>query len=604
MFEHPCRRGPVLLVGINAKYIHTNLALRDLRAYALARGNFSVQLQEFTINQPLDQILEGIYRAEPALIAFSCYIWNLDLVQKLGDDLKQILPRVPIICGGPEVSFESVRFLQENPWADGVLSGEGEEAFFQLLRAVRGEQAYGEVPSLIWRRNGEIVENPLAEPLDLQEIPFPYGQGEDLSNRIVYYESSRGCPFRCRYCLSSLAGNVRLLPLERVYQDLDFFLKRQVRQVKFVDRTFNCNREHAMGIWRYLIEHDNGVTNFHFELAAHLLRPQELELLRTAREGLFQFEIGVQSTNASTIQAIDRTTDFQTIGRACRTIASFGNIHQHLDLIAGLPWEDFASFGRSFDDVYALGPEQLQLGFLKVLKGSGMYRDAARYGILYRHRPPYEVLQTHVLPYGDLLRLKEVEAMVELYYNSCRFSQGVEYLVSLWPRPFLFYLELGEFFLQRGYTPSSLTESRQYEGLRALAPERCAVVNLWELDCRLLFDLCRHRTPRKLPEGLQVPPMPPKDWVRAQFARPQVQAFYQDYGDLSQVQLERAVHCQVFPFDVQGIWEGQVLCFFHYRRRDLLGRAAVLTLPLGEDPVKCSTSKGKGVYHAHGIGTK
>ena len=573
---------PVLLVGINAKYIHINLALRCLRAYSEKRGNFPLQIQEYTINQPLDQMLEGIYQAQPAVIAFSCYLWNIELVEKLGDDLKQILPQVPIICGGPEVSYDAKDFLNRHPWADGILVGEREEAFYQLLRGFQGEISLEQVPSLVWRQGEHLVENPLAAPLPLEEIPFPYQEGEDLSNHILYYESSRGCPFRCRYCLSSLAGKVRLLPLDRVYEDLAFFLSKGVRQVKFVDRTFNCNREHARGIWRFLMEHDNGVTNFHFELAAHLLQEEDLELLRTARKGLFQFEIGVQSTNEDTIRSIDRTTNFSTIQQVCRTLASFENIHQHLDLIAGLPWEDFASFGRSFDDVFALRPEQLQLGFLKVLKGSGMHRDAQRYQIRYRHRAPYEVLQTHVLSYGDLLRLKELEMVLELYYNSGRFACTTDYLASLWDRPFSFFLELGAYFSAHGYTPTNLTQERQYEALRSFALESRPQVDPWALDSRLLFDLCRHQRPRKLPQGLHILEMPSKEWVRDQFARPEVAAFYENYQDLSQVQLERTVCCQRFPFDVQGRQSGPVLCFFNYRCRDLLGHAQVLTLPFDD----------------------
>ena len=384
----------VLLTAVNAKYIHSNLAVYDLRAYAetYGTGGAQVEIAEYTINHTIDYILEGIYKAKPDVLCFSCYIWNLDYVEQLMDEYHKICPEVPIWVGGPEVSYETEAFLKEHPQVTGVMTGEGEETFLELCesyaKAGIGEMAekmnLSGIKGIMYRAGESLVKTGAREPLDLNRIPFCYGGVEDFRNRIIYYESSRGCPFRCSYCLSSVEKTLRFRDVERVKKELAFFLEQEVAQVKFVDRTFNCRHEHAMEIWKFLIEHDNGVTNFHFEISADLLTDEEIALIGQMRPGLIQLEIGVQSTNDATITEIHRTMQLDRLKAVVRSIQEKENIHEHLDLIAGLPYEGYETFARSFDEIYALKPNQLQLGFLKVLKGSYMYEHATEYGLIYR----------------------------------------------------------------------------------------------------------------------------------------------------------------------------------------------------------------------------
>ena len=363
----------ILLIAINAKYIHSNLAVYCLRACA---GEYreQVEIAEYTINHQKEEILADIYRRKPDVAAFSCYIWNREYVAGLIRDFHLLCPKVPVWAGGPEVSYDAVRFLQEYPQAAGVMAGEGERSFRALAeiyaRGLEAETELAGIPGLIWRRaSGEISENLPAKQMDLDEIPFVYESLEDFAHKIIYYESSRGCPFSCSYCLSSIDKRVRFRSLELVFQELQFFLDAKVPQVKFVDRTFNCSHSHAKAIWRYLAEHDNGITNFHFEIAADLLDEEELEILAGMRVGLIQLEIGVQSVNPKTLQEIERVTEISRLAQRTAYVRGGNNIHQHLDLIAGLPYEDYESFIHSFNEVYAMAPQQLQLGFLKVLKG-------------------------------------------------------------------------------------------------------------------------------------------------------------------------------------------------------------------------------------------
>ena len=362
----------IALVACNAKYIHSNLALYSLRAYA-ADFRKNIVLKEYTINQQKDDILRDLYQEAPDVVAVSCYIWNISFVKELAADLHKILPEVPIWAGGPEVSYDAEDFLRQNPAFCGVMAGEGEETFSELAAFyVNGQGCREKIKGIVWRNGDDIIHNGWRETMDLSKIPFPYSDLTDFQNRIIYYESSRGCPFSCSYCLSSVDKKLRFRNVELVKEELQFFLDRKVPQVKFVDRTFNCRHAHAMEIWKYISEHDNGITNFHFEISADLLNEAELKCIEKMRPGLIQLEIGVQSTNPRTIRAINRTMDFGKLSTIVNRIHGFKNIHQHLDLIAGLPWEDYNSFRRSFNDVYALQPQQLQLGFLKVLKGSHM----------------------------------------------------------------------------------------------------------------------------------------------------------------------------------------------------------------------------------------
>ena len=482
----------ILLAACNAKYIHSNLAVYNLKSCS---GEYSpnVVIKEYTINQIQDDILKDIYLEQPDVICFSCYIWNISFVKELVPDLKKILPHVDFWAGGPEVSYDAVEFLKKNPAFFGVMVGEGEETFHELagyyierkpenLKEIRGVAFHDET------KVPDIVHTGWRELMDLSKVPFAYSNLTEFKNRIIYYESSRGCPFSCSYCLSSIDKKLRFRDIELVKKELQFFIDNKVPQVKFVDRTFNCKHDHAMAIWRYITEHDNGITNFHFEISADLLREEELALMKTMRPGLIQLEIGVQSTNPQTIKAIRRTMDFEKLKGIVEQIHSFGNIHQHLDLIAGLPYEGYDSFHKSFCDVYALRPEQFQLGFLKVLKGSHMMEMTGEYQILYKDREPYEVLSTAWLTYGEILRLKMVESMVEVYYNSGQFKHTLVFLEQYFEDPFRMYEALGRFYEKKGYSEISHSRMRRYEILMEFAGEQ-KEIPLEVLSDVMLLDL-------------------------------------------------------------------------------------------------------------------
>lgn len=466
----------ILLAACNAKYIHSNLAVYNLKSCS---GEYSsrVVVKEYTINQIRDDILKDIYLEQPDVVCFSCYIWNISFVRELVPDLKKILPQVEFWAGGPEVSYDAVEFLKKNPAFFGVMVGEGEETFHELAGYYieRKPETLSGIRGVAFRdenKGRDIVHTGWRELMDLSKVPFAYSNLTEFKNRIIYYESSRGCPFSCSYCLSSIDKKLRFRDIELVKKELQFFIDNKVPQVKFVDRTFNCKHDHAMAIWRYITEHDNGITNFHFEISADLLREEELALMKNMRPGLIQLEIGVQSTNPQTIKAIRRTMDFEKLKRIVEQIHSFGNIHQHLDLIAGLPYEGYDSFHKSFCDVYALRPEQFQLGFLKVLKGSYMMEMTGEYQILYKDREPYEVLSTAWLTYGEILRLKMVESMVEVYYNSGQFKNTLVFLEKYFDDPFRMYEALGRFYEKKGYSEISHSRMRRYEILMEFAGEQ------------------------------------------------------------------------------------------------------------------------------------
>lgn len=466
----------ILLAACNAKYIHSNLAVYNLKSCS---GEYSsrVVVKEYTINQIRDDILKDIYLEQPDVVCFSCYIWNISFVRELVPDLKKILPQVEFWAGGPEVSYDAVEFLKKNPAFFGVMVGEGEETFHELAGYYieRKPETLSGIRGVAFRdenKGRNIVHTGWRELMDLSKVPFAYSNLTEFKNRIIYYESSRGCPFSCSYCLSSIDKKLRFRDIELVKKELQFFIDNKVPQVKFVDRTFNCKHDHAMEIWRYITENDNGITNFHFEISADLLRAEELALMKTMRPGLIQLEIGVQSTNPQTIKAIRRTMDFEKLKGIVEQIHSFGNIHQHLDLIAGLPYEGYDSFHKSFCDVYALRPEQFQLGFLKVLKGSHMMEMTGEYQILYKDREPYEVLSTAWLTYGEILRLKMVESMVEVYYNSGQFKNTLVFLEKYFDDPFRMYEALGRFYEKKGYSEISHSRMRRYEILMEFAGEQ------------------------------------------------------------------------------------------------------------------------------------
>lgn len=478
----------MLLVAINAKYIHSNLGIHSIQKYCRKQG-VEVETGEYTINHRMDSVLSAIYERKPDVLAFSCYIWNIACIKELAEDFHAILPEVPIWFGGPEVSYLVEEQMEKYPFLSGIMYGEGEATVAHLKKVLDGEGDLSEVAGIAYRDGGgNVVVNRKREPLPMDEIPFAYDDLTDFKNRIIYYESSRGCPFSCSYCLSAAECGTRFRSMELVERELDFFLEHKVPQVKFVDRTFNANPAHTMAIWKYIFEHDNGVTNFHFEIAADLLRDEEVEYISQFRPGLIQLEIGLQSTNLETIDAIHRKMNLQRLREVVAQIRKGRNIHQHLDLIAGLPYEDFASFQKSFDDVYDMRPDQLQLGFLKVLTGSPLHKERERFGIVAEKRPPYEVLFTKWLSYEETTRLKEVEEMVEVYYNSGQFQAALSYLNTLFSSAFSLYESLAGYYKERGLDKRSHTRMRRYEILLSWG-ETLEHIDTSVLKQTLVYDL-------------------------------------------------------------------------------------------------------------------
>lgn len=475
----------ILLTAINAKYIHSNLAVYSLKSYASVYGKYgeNIEIAEYTINQQIDDILADIYLRKPEVLCFSCYLWNILYVKQLIVELKKILPDIYIWLGGPEVSYNALQVLAEYPQVTGILRGEGEQTFLELVDFYSEKEiaaadccngkwrVLADIKGLVYREENHIMENPWRETLDLSRVPFVYHDLSGFRNKIIYYESSRGCPFSCSYCLSSIDKHLRFRDLELVKRELQTLIDAEVPQVKFVDRTFNCKHEHAMAVWKYIVEHDRGKTNFHFEVAADLLNEEEISLMKTMRPGLIQLEIGVQSTNAQTIREIHRVMDFEKVSRVVKEIQKKGNIHQHLDLIAGLPYEDYESFRKSFDDVYTLKPEQLQLGFLKVLKGSYMEAHAGEYKLHYQNRPPFEVLSTKWLSFDDVIRLKGIEEMVEVYYNSGQFVNTLDRLEAAFADAFSMYEELSRFYEEHALRMLNHSRITRYEILFQFAAE-------------------------------------------------------------------------------------------------------------------------------------
>ena len=543
----------ILLVACNAKYIHSNLAVYDLQAYASDYADHIV-LKEYTINQQKDDIMRDIYLEHPDVVCVSCYIWNLSFVKELMADLIKILPGADFWAGGPEVSYDAEKFLTENSEFKGVMVGEGEETFKELAGyyVEKNPQDLKDMTGICYRDGDQIIHNGWRQIMDLSSIPFIYKDLSEFKNRIIYYESSRGCPFSCSYCLSSIDKKLRFRDTETVKKELQFFIDNKVPQVKFVDRTFNCKHDHAMAIWKYINEHDNGVTNFHFEISADLLREEELQEMSTMRPGLIQLEIGVQSTNPDTIKVIHRTMDFEKLKGIVDRIHSFGNIHQHLDLIAGLPYEDYDSFRHSFNDVYALKPQQLQLGFLKVLKGSHMMEMCREYGIVYKTQEPYEVLSTKWLDYDHVLKLKTVENMVEVYYNSGQFQNTLEYLEKFFPDAFSIYERLGSFYMEKGYGDVSHTRMRRYEILLEFL-EDVPEISMDQVKDQMVYDLY-------LRENLK---------SRPGFARDQKPFERQIWDFRKREKVAKNAHVEVFA-------DGTVL-LFNYADRDPLTNNAHVT---------------------------
>lgn len=463
-----------LLVGINAKYIHSNPAIWSLRAYAYKyacafldyeAGN-SVEIAEYTINQERKDILADIYDRAPDAIGISCYIWNIQMVEELVRDIRKVMPAVQIWLGGPEVSYDSVERIEEMKSIDGIIMGEGEKIFTSLLECIISGGKLKDVPGIAYRdENGAIICNKAVEPLDFSTVPFPYKDITDFKNRIVYYETSRGCPFGCSYCLSSVDKKLRFRKIEQVREELGFFMDNRVPQVKFIDRTFNCDHRRSVEILRFIRDYDNGITNFHFEVAGDILTEEELEILEKLRPGLVQLEIGVQTTNTRTLEAINRRTDMERLAVNVARLIKAGNMHIHLDLIAGLPYEDIVSFRKSFDDVYRMGSHELQLGFLKMLSGAPINMDRKDQQIVYSDTPPYEVLSTAYLGFGDILELKASEEMLEIYHNSQQFVNTEKYMMSFYNSPYEFYRGLAGYYKEKGYPVIQSSRMRKYEVL-------------------------------------------------------------------------------------------------------------------------------------------
>ena len=573
----------VLLTAVNAKYIHSNPAVYSLQkcvtAYAPEYGR-NVELAEFTINHYADDILQEIYRRRPDVVAFSCYIWNLQMIERVLEDLPRVLPEVQIWAGGPEVSYDAPEFLKKHDCMTGVMMGEGEETFLELMEYWHGKKKLNEIPGITWRDGeGEIKVQPGRPLLDMNRIPFLYDELDDFEHRIIYYESSRGCPFSCSYCLSSIDKSVRFRDAQTVVKELQFFLDRKVPQVKFVDRTFNCRHSHALTIWNYIREHDNGITNFHFEIAADLLNEEELALLNTMRPGLVQLEIGVQSTNQKTIEAIDRVMDFSHLCSVVKRVQSGHNIHQHLDLIAGLPWENFDSFRQSFNDVYHLYPDQLQLGFLKVLKGSRMQEKAEEYGIVYHSDPVYEVFYTNWISYQEILELKQIEDMVEVYYNSGQFPNTIRHLEKEFCDPFTMYQRMAAFYGQQGWWGQSHSRMQRFEMLREFIH---SISENGIYDELLLLDLYLRENSKSRPKwapDLQNEKKQFLDWFRQEEQEHQVLKGYEGF---SARQMMNMVHLERFSIETAQLcgWEQQkedtqeCWVLFDYRNRNALDQNA------------------------------
>ena len=565
------------MAAVNAKYIHSNLAVYSMKAYCRAFADH-IELAEYTINQQEDEILKDLYRKKPEILCFSCYIWNISFIKELIRNVKKILPDTVIWAGGPEVSYDAEQFLEEMPEVFGVMCGEGEETFRELTqyyvnleRNTEKGTELEKIDGIVFRKGKEIQKTAPRAILDMDTLVFPYQDMELFHHRIIYYESSRGCPFSCSYCLSSIDKKLRFRSTKLVKQELQFFLDNQVPQVKFVDRTFNCKKEHALEIWLYIQEHDNQVTNFHFEIAADLLTEEEIALIHTMRPGLIQLEIGVQSTNEDTIREIRRKTSFEKISQKVRQVQAGKNVHQHLDLIAGLPLEGYDSFRKSFDDVYGLRPQQLQLGFLKVLKGSYMYEKREEYGCVYKQREPYEVLSTNWLSYGEICRLKGIEDMVEVYYNSGQFTRTIEALEKEFSDAFAMYEALADFYEKKGYFGMSHTRIRRYEILLEFLEEQ-GREDLAYFRERMVFDLYAR-------ENLKTRPV----WAGEQkLYKEQIQNFYRkeaeeprllrQYGGYQPRQLEKMTHLEVFTYDVlsQKREKGQYPVLFDYKERSPL----------------------------------
>lgn len=576
----------VLLTAINAKYIHSNLAVYSLRAYA---GKYAQQTEiaEYTINQPMDDILSDIYKKRPDVLCLSCYLWNILYVEQLITEISKVLPGTQIWLGGPEVSYNAVSVMKQYPQVTGVMCGEGEETFLELMEHWMGEgKDLSMIRGIVYRKEENCIQNEVRPVMDLSKVPFVYDHIEDFQNKIIYYESSRGCPFSCSYCLSSIDKCLRFRNLELVKKELQFFIDHEVPQVKFVDRTFNCKHSHSMAIWTYLKEHDRGKTNFHFEVAADLLNEEELNLIASLRPGLIQLEIGIQSTNPETITEIRRKMNFEEVKRIVKRIQKTGNVHQHLDLIAGLPYENYERFAQSFRDVYALHPEQLQLGFLKVLKGSYMHEKTRDYELLYQDRPPFEVLSTRWLSYDDVIRLKGVEEMVEVYYNSGQFVNTLRLLEEEFTDTFVLYENLSRYYEENGLHMMNHSRITRYEVLFAFIKEHVEkdVENYRQM---LILDLYLRENVKKRPEFAGEINIEKREAAAFYEKEEEEHHYLKGYEGFDKRQLRKMTHLE---------WINGKLILFDYRNRNILTNQASIFLVEGGDGASYNACPQQGDF--------
>ncbi len=561
-----------LLVAVNAKYIHSNLAVHSLNAYAKKYGtnDNQIEIAEYTINQYTDEILRDIFEKKADAIGFSCYIWNIAMVRSIIADYKKICPETHIWVGGPEVSYNVKQVLRENPSVDYVMYGEGEETFKNVMDIYDDEglalDRLSAVNGIAFRKNGEInITNPQS-PVDLSSVPFVYQDMREFENKIIYYETSRGCPFSCSYCLSSIDKKLRFRKLDLVKKELKFFIDHNTAQVKFVDRTFNCKHDHAMEIWKFIKENDNGVTNFHFEIAADLMTEDEIQLISTMRPGLIQLEIGVQSTNEKTLEAINRKTNLSKIQEVTSKIRKSGNIHQHLDLIAGLPYENYDSFANSLNQVYAMAPDQLQLGFLKVLHGSMMEEGAERFHIIYSERAPYEVLSTKWLSYEELLRLKAIENVIEIYYNSFQFANTISMLEKEFDSPFQMYEELGAYYKRHSLNGEKHSRVTRYHLLLDFIENKTKRPEYREL---LTLDFYLRENAKTRPEFAADISMYKKQ-IRKFYQSEKAREILSGYKDYDSRQIEKMTHVEVFGIDSSK----KTYILFDYKNKSPLNKQA------------------------------
>ena len=573
-----------LLVALNAKYIHSNPALHSLRAYAGDKYQDSIELAEYTINNESGTILADLYKRQPDVVGFSCYIWNFNMISDLVREFHKLMPNVPIWLGGPEVSFNAREILDNRKEVTGVMIGEGEETFLHLLKHYLKEDGFFDLSKIagIVTRGNEYINRPL---LDMDALPFLYSDLGAFENRIIYYESSRGCPFRCSYCLSSVDKTVRVRDFSLVKKELQFFLDHKVPQVKFVDRTFNCVHEHTMDVWRYILENDNGVTNFHFEVEADILRPEEMELLSKMRPGLCQLEIGVQTTNPVTLKEIRRNMDIDKLRKTVETILSFNTVHVQSHLIAGLPYEDYESFANSFNEVYSMKPQQLQLGFLKVLKGSYMHEMAGDYGISYLSKPPYEVLYTNWLSYEEVVKLKRIEEMVEIYYNSNQFTHTLAVLEKEFETPFEMYEELARFYEEHGYFVKTPSRMYRYDVLLEFVMTKVSQEKEQLYKELLIFDIYLRENVKSRPDFASFLAID-KEIVRTFYEKEVENSKYlSGYEQFDAKQMARMTHLERFSYpvwnvryeDIVAALDSERYVLFDYKERNPLNYEAKYT---------------------------